>query len=254
MYQLARIFTAIAVLVWVYCAVLLTLLTWPVSGAVIAFLVLGYIVRKRRGRLTTLGSACWATESDLRQAGMIGGKSGAIIGRLPKELCDDKLPSVRALFDGRLGAKEACQAFWRRLQASADEFVRLANAVHTLVVCRSGGGKNVQYIEPFLLSCPESSLVFDPKSAENAKLTGEHRRKVFGHRIVLLDPYKLATTTPDTLNPLDFIDKDDPQCLDKCQRLANALIVREPDEKEPHWNDSAEIVLKSLIAMVVQYG
>jgi type IV secretion system protein VirD4 len=223
------------------------------SGAVIAFLVLARVVRKRRRRLTTLGSARWATENDLRRAGMIGG-TGAIIGRLPKELREAKLPSIRGVFDRKINAREACQAFWQRLHSSKDELIRLANAIHTLVVCRSGGGKNVQYVEPFLLSCPESSLVVDPKQAENALLTAEYRRKVFGHRIILLDPYKLATQTPDTLNPLDFIDKDDPQCLDRCQELADALVVREPDEKDPHWNNSAVVILKALIATVVQYG
>src|SRR5277367_2994534 len=38
-------------------------------------------------------------------------------------------------------------------------------------------------------------------------LTAAARRKM-GHRVVVLDPYKITTPDPDTFNPLEFIDKE----------------------------------------------
>ena len=58
----------------------------------------------------------------------------------------------------------------------------------------------------------------------------------------------------DTFNPLDFIDKDSPQALDECRDLAEAMVVRTGQEKDPHWNDSAEAVIAAVIAVVVFYG
>jgi type IV secretion system protein VirD4 len=58
----------------------------------------------------------------------------------------------------------------------------------------------------------------------------------------------------DTFNPLDFIDKHSPQALDECRDLAEALVIRTGEEKDPHWNDSAEAVIAAVIAVVVMYG
>lgn len=57
-----------------------------------------------------------------------------------------------------------------------------------------------------------------------------------------------------TFNPLDFIDKDSPLALDECRDLAEALVIRTGEEKEPHWNDSAEAIIAAAIAVVVMYG
>ena len=35
--------------------------------------------------------------------------------------------------------------------------------------------------------------------------TAAHRRKKFRHQIVMLDPFRVVTQTPDCFNPLDFI-------------------------------------------------
>ena len=64
---------------------------------------------------------------------------------------------------------------------------------------------------PFLLENRDSVVVIDPKG-ENAKLTAEKRRAM-GQRVVLLDPFKVATQTPDCLNPLAAISTDSPTAL-----------------------------------------
>jgi type IV secretion system protein VirD4 len=95
--------------------------------------------------------------------------------------------------------------------------------------------------------------VLDPKG-EISLQTAEHRRKRFGHKIVRLDPYRLVTKTPDTFNAIDAIDKDDQHAIDKCRDMAAAIVVRDPGERERHWNDSAEFFIGAAIAVVVQYG
>jgi type IV secretion system protein VirD4 len=50
---------------------------------------------------------------------------------------------------------------------------------------------------------------------------------------------------------LEFIDRDSHIALDDCRDLAEALVVRTGQEKEPHWNDSAETWIAAMTAMVV---
>lgn len=125
--------------------------------------------------------------------------------------------------------------------------------MHTTVIAPTGQGKGTSFVIPFLRTCSNSCVVVDFKG-ENARLTAEHRRKVFGHRIVLLDRFQIVTSSPDTLNALDGIDKDSRVAIDECNDLANALVIRTGEERDPHWNDSAECWIASILALVVFYG
>jgi type IV secretion system protein VirD4 len=74
---------------------------------------------------------------------------------------------------------------------------------------------------------------------------------MFGHKIVILDPFKLVTENPDTFNPLSAIQSDSVQALDDARAVAEATVVRTGEEKEPHWNDSAEQWIWAMIALVL---
>ena len=251
MYTLTRVLLIIGVLFCIYCLLVFIAMGWPwLAIAVAVFLFARYAGRGIR-RLTTLGSARWADETDLRRAGMLDANTGLLLGRMAAR--SSRLNGILALFRPSVDARTACRDFWAALCGRRKAIVRLPNAIHTAVFGPSGGGKGVSCVVPFLLTNKESCVVIDFKG-ENAKLTAEHRRKAFGHNVVILDPYKQVSETPDTFNPLDYIDKNNPQAIDVCNDLAKALVVRTGDEKEPHWNDSAESWIAGMIATVVQYG
>lgn len=185
-------------------------------------------------------------------------RTGLNIGRI----ADGGRPSfgraLCGLFDPRVKSKEACQRFLDSLRVgnrrkTAPEPVRLSKAVHTAVFAPTGVGKGVSCVIPFLKECPESAAVVDFKG-ENAVLTAEHRRRVFGHRIELVDPYRVVTRTPSTLNPVDFIYKDSATAIDDCWDLAKAMVVRTGEEKDPHFLDSAEAWIAAMTAAVVYYA
>jgi type IV secretion system protein VirD4 len=69
-----------------------------------------------------------------------------------------------------------------------------------------------------------------------------------------VDPFHVVTTKPDCFNPVDFVYKDDPYAIDHCNDLGKSLVARQSDERDPHWNDSAEAWISSAIATVVYYG
>jgi type IV secretion system protein VirD4 len=222
----------------------------------IALLVVG--ARRIPQAFTAHGTARWSTLRDLRYAGMVGAKRGPIIGRLTENSKTPLLKGMNDLFRFRVSSKEACERFFDSIRffkrpQRQSELIRLPNAVHTAVFAPTGVGKGVSCVVPFLLTSDESAVVVDFKG-ENFQLTSEHRQKVFGHQIVVLDPFKLVTQTPSSFNALDFIDKDSPTAIDECRDLAEALVIRTGQERDPHWVDSAEAWIAALTALVVHYG
>lgn len=211
---------------------------------------------KQGGLLTAFGTARWASSGDAEKAGMFTDRSGLLLGRMQVP----RPPIIAAtvgLFDRRISSAVACERFvfaFRKLQPPPPpQLVRLAKAVHVAVFAPTGVGKGVSCVIPHLLSCPDSMVVVDFKG-ENAKLTAEHRRNSFGHRIVMLDPFNVVTDSSDCFNPIDKIDGASLLALDDCRDLAEALVVRTGQEKEPHWNDSAETWIAAMAAVITQFA
>ena len=253
MYTLSRTLLMVSVIISVVFLAGTVETTAPIGPVLVVIGVLAAVGKSGYARLTTLGSARWAERNDLRRAGMLNGRSGLIIGRLPGRDRYRLIRGVAGLFRPGLSAREACRGVLAGFRRTRGELVRLARAIHVAVFAPSGVGKGVCCVVPFLLTCDESCVVIDFKG-ENALLTAAHRQKHFGHKIVMLDPFGAVTSKGDSLNPLSFIDKENPIAIDECNELAKALVLRTGEEKEPHWNDSAEAWIAALIAMVVQYG
>jgi type IV secretion system protein VirD4 len=210
---------------------------------------LGVLMLCQKGyRYSAYGTARWADAADIPH--MLEG-DGLIVGHIKGNA--NKWSSLKALFNSRIAPREACRKFLLAFQRKQPrQLVRLTKAVHTAVFAPTGVGKGVSCVVPFALTCPDNMVVVDFKG-ENVALTAAARRKM-GHRVVVLDPYKITTPDPDTFNPLEFIDKDSHTALDDCRDLAEALVVRTGQEKEPHWADSAEVWIAAMTAMVASFA
>lgn len=250
MYLLARFCLQLAIGCILYCVLMFMLLSWPYS--IVCLLIIAAAARRKsRRQPTTLGSARFADESELRAAGMIGGDRGLILGHIlvgPK-----KRLSVARLFSPFCSSQEACGQLATVFTRRRVELVRLRNAVHTAVFIPTGGGKSSGFVAQSLYDCDESTVCVDP-TGQMATLTAEYRAKEFGHEVRICDPFGVITSNSDSLNPIDFIKADSRFALDECIELANSLVVREPGAKEPHWDDSAELWIAAVIAVVVRYG
>jgi type IV secretion system protein VirD4 len=206
-------------------------------GILLLVALLVKLNQKQLSQLTAYGTARWANESDLTAS------EGLLLGRLPVEKQEHG-----KIFDRRVTSLVACLSFWGFRE---NPLVRI-NPVHTAVFAPTGAGKGVSFVIPHLLTCHESTVVVDPKG-ENALITALVREKS-GQKLVLLDPFQSVIEKPDSLNPLDFIRADSPLALDDCRDLANALVIRTGQEREPHWCDSAEMFIAGIIAFVVQHA
>ena len=258
MYILSRLMLILAIIGYSFCLVIVSMFTGGLVYVGIAIVVFAHFTKRKLGEYSAYGTARWATVDDLRYAGMLSAWRGPIIGRVTNSIKPSFNKAQCDLFDFRVSSKKASTQFldairFFRPPRQTSELVRLPNAVHTAVFAPTGVGKGVSCVIPFLLTSNESAVVVDFKG-ELYQKTAEHRRQAFGHRVFVLDPYKVVSQNPDTFNPVEFIDRESPIAIDECRDLAEALVVRNGQEREPHWADSAEAWIGALIALVVHYG
>src|SRR3972149_3469865 len=110
MYVLSRLFLMLSVLAVFYCGGVIGLLTWPASGWILAACACAAAVRKGKRQLTTLGSARWASEDDLRRHGLLSSRDGLIVGLLP---WTGRLGApFRKLYSWGTTSKQVCREIW----------------------------------------------------------------------------------------------------------------------------------------------
>ncbi len=115
---------------------------------------------------------------------------------------------------------------------------------HVLTVAGSRAGKGVSLIVPNLLMYDGSVLAIDPKG-ELARMTARQRRAK-GQKVVILDPFPETGGQPQgSFNPLKELDLTSKHVKDDVGQIADALITA--NERDPHWTDSARILVKALI-------
>lgn len=119
---------------------------------------------------------------------------------------------------------------------------------HVLVIAKSGAGKGTRVIYPTLLRYASSVCVVDPKG-ENAAVTARTRRDQLGQDIQILNPWgvlkdhytKMGFQTA-TYNPLDMLDRNDPNITSLAKTLA-ATISPVTDGKSAFWEGMAARIL-----------
>ena len=124
---------------------------------------------------------------------------------------------------------------------------------HTLIVARTRTGKGTRVIVPTLLKYGGSALVIDPKG-ENAAITAGARKAMYQHANVhIVNPWgELAKHfqklgfPPATFNPLDALDRLDPDAVAMAQELANT-ICPPLSGKDQFWQGSAAGLLTGIM-------
>lgn len=123
---------------------------------------------------------------------------------------------------------------------------------HVLMIVANRSGKGVSYILPSLLSYQGSVFVTDPKG-ENASITARYRAGL--GKVCVIDPWGISEGEAQkhltTFNPLyAIIQRGETRVYADAQALAGATIVASGDQRNDHWNQSAEQLLTALIAHV----
>lgn len=172
---------------------------------------------KALGGDETHGDSDWLSEREARKAGLHKRKRGA-------------------RFAGVLGRT----ALW------------LWTETHHLIIGPAGSSKTSAAILNFLASIPESCLINDTKG-ELCEVTARMRAKIFGHRIVKLDP---TDPNSEQVNALDFIHELVSQNLPEALTLLRGMVLQlypEPPQEGPNkfFRDGTRRALAAVIMAVV---
>ena len=226
------------------------------------------------------GSDRWAESKDLKAEGVMtipaakvsSGDGTAEESRAfilgceadPAELTKD----MRQGYSEMLGAlSDGTEKIVRKVvgEQHGRAFLGWAGDGHVITVAPTRSGKGVGLVIPNLLHYPGSVIVIDPKG-ENFAVTHRWRNQRLGQRIVCIDPFHVVmdkAAKTDSINPLDgIVDysmppetylRQNPELLDEVGLIADSLVVRPADEKDPHWNDKCRTLLKGLILATI-YG
>lgn len=123
---------------------------------------------------------------------------------------------------------------------------------HTLIVAQTRTGKGTRVIVPTLLRYAGSALVIDPKG-ENTAITASIRKNHLSQDVHLLNPWnELAAHFEErglqsaTYNPLDILDRNDPNAVAIAQTLAGAICPMPAHNDDPFWAGNAAAILTAV--------
>lgn len=128
---------------------------------------------------------------------------------------------------------------------------------HSLIVARTRTGKGTRVVIPTLLRyVMGSALVIDPKG-ENAAVTARARMNPFPNytsTVHIINPwgeldgaFKERGLSYASYNPLDILDRNDPNAVGVAQDLAAAICPVDKSGKDAFWNQSAASVLTAVL-------
>lgn len=149
--------------------------------------------------------------------------------------------------------------FWLGRSPLTGEAVGYSDDRHVCLVSGSRSGKGTTTIIPNLCLWPGSVVVVDPKG-ENATVTAARRGpggdgvEGMGQAVHVLDPFGVARVDDalrSRFNPMDALDPNDPRTVDAAGHLADAIVVTNPEAKDPYWDQSARSMVKALILHVL---
>jgi type IV secretion system protein VirD4 len=117
-----------------------------------------------------------------------------------------------------------------------------------VTVAAARTGKTSTVLEPNLYLYPGSMVVLDPKGelAPTAPL-----RRMRGHRVHVLDPFRQSGQPSSSFNPLGELDPDSWTVVDDVKSITHALVVDNGDARSQHWNDSARALLMAIILLTL---
>jgi len=126
---------------------------------------------------------------------------------------------------------------------------------HTLVVAPTTAGKGTRVIVPTLLRSRRSSCIAIDAKGETAAITARARAE-FSH-VHVINPWgELGPTfealgfPPATYNPLDILDRNDPQAVAVAKSLAGTICPREKGGIDSFWSTGAANFLTAVLLWI----
>lgn len=186
-----------------------------ISGVI--FAVYLSLVRARRKKVpTSHGTADWASENDLKQAGLLTGE-GIVIG-----------------------------------ESANGDYLRHDGPEHVIAIAPTRSGKGVGIIIPTLLTWPHSVIVTDIKG-ENWGITSGYRKRALKNRVMKFDP-TASDGSSVKYNPLEEIRLGTLNEVRDAQNIADILVDPQGTGQLDHWAKTGHALLVGTILHTLYAG
>lgn len=146
-----------------------------------------------------------------------------------------------------------------RYYAVGGKLLGLVDDRHVFLMAGTRSGKGRGLLTPTLLTFRAGMTVIDLKG-DMARTTARFRKEIMRQRVVVLDPFNVAGHDAQAIgggvgfNPMEGVDPDDDDAVVELAGLiADALIVRQANEKDPHWSESAAAAVEAVVAHVLTW-
>ena len=127
----------------------------------------------------------------------------------------------------------------------------LAGEGHLITIAPTGTGKGRSALIPNLLTYEGPAIVIDPKG-EACAITAK-RREAMGHKVHVIDPFKVVTTESASLNPFQAFDLKGVEHAGVAMDLASILAGGAAfDTKDRFWDLHAQALLAAVISVVAK--
>ena len=187
------------------------------SGGVFFFLNLRHTRDLSKNTEDLHGSAHWATEHDIRKAGLLDAKQGVYIGG------------------------------WYDEDAQHLHYLRHNGGEHVLAFAPTRQGKGLGLVIPTLLAWSESAIIYDIKGENWLKTAGF--RDQIGHTCLRFAPVELEEWSH--FNPLAEVRIRTPYEVSDAQNMAETIVNSEGEQPlDPHWLKSATSLMTGMILHV----
>ena len=228
-------------------------------GLVIGMFLVGAINYKKQ-KVTTHGSAEWATKEDIDNMGFFPYKeTGLIIKKKPYEK-DYKYSGTFELYQKNILKNETINKDLRELEYKKDGvFVGRDkwgrdlidnSSGHIMMIAKTGAGKGVSVVLTTLWTWKGSTLVNDIKG-ENWQYTAAYRRNALGHKVFRFQATADGISSVSCkYNPLIEIRKGTVN-ENRDARLIAETIVGPNKEKEPFFGPNGVNFLNAVILHVL---
>jgi len=135
--------------------------------------------------------------------------------------------------------------------ALGDKLIGIEDDRHIMTVAGSRAGKSVSLIGNMAFY-RGSVLATDPKGELASKTAA--RRAALGQKVYVLDPFGkakgLAMQYRAAYNPLTQLTRDNPYIIEDAALIADGLVLRSGQEKDPHWDETAKTFISGVLLYV----
>lgn len=211
---------------------------WVYVSTFIAFIAAGLVARKPKS-FTSHGTATWADEKDIVNAGLLD--KPCLFGKRGKM---KKIGCFLAKILGKKGVvKKAGVVFG--LTERTQKYLRHDGPEHMIVMAPTRSGKGVSVIIPTLLTWLHSAIVTDIKG-ENWGITAGFRKYVLRQKVIKFEPTSFDNSSA-RFNPFDEIRIRTPREVSDIQNITNIIVDPQGKGDLNHWQMAAQSLLVGAI-------